>query len=180
MKITWRHICAAALVVLVPSVAAASPGQTIAQFASWAKGNAALHDLQKKMGEMSGLPYYSATFRAGSISGTFLANIGEGSKVVDESVAVADTGQSYDILKHPDTASLMVSTVYGADVVGDLKSAAKVGSWTLFQQTSATALFRGKLYGYELAFAFVKLIPLTAVDGEAKNLAACVKTECGD
>jgi hypothetical protein len=180
MKNTWRRICAASLLALVPAIAVASPGQTVAQFASWAKANPALHDLQKKMSEMSAMPYYSATFKAGSVAGTFLANVGGDSKIVDESVAVAGSSQSYDILKHLDTASAMLATVYGANVDGDFKSSSKVGSWTLFHETSPTALYRGKLYGYELAFAFVKLIPLWMVDSEAKNLAMCVKMECGD
>ena len=95
-------------------------------------------------------------------------------------MAVANAGDSYDILKHLDTAGSMLSTVYGANVAGDFKSATKVGSWTLYQQTQPTALYRGKLYGYEPAYAFVKLIPLSKVDNEAKTLASCVKTECGD
>jgi hypothetical protein len=179
MKTSWRQICAASLLALVPAIAAASPGQTAAQFTTWAKANSALHDLQKKMSEMSGEPYYSATFKAGSVSGNFLANIGE-SKVVDESVAVANGGDSYNINKHLDTAAALLSAVYGADVAGDFKSATKVGAWTLYQQTQQTALYRGKLFGYEPAYAFVKVIPLSMVDNEAKTLASCVKTECGD
>jgi hypothetical protein len=180
MKNTWRLICAASLIALVPAIAIASPGQTATQFESWAKANPALHGMQKKMSEMSALPYYSATFQAASVAGTFLANVGEGSKIVDESVAVANSSQSYDILKHPDTASALLAAVYGANVTSDFKSATKVGTWKLYQQTQQTALYRGKLYGYEAAYAFVKLIPLSMVDTEAKNLATCVKEECGD
>ena len=179
MKNTWRQICAASLLALVPAIAVASPGQTLAQFTSWAKANPALQGLQKKMSEMSGEPYYSATFKAGSVTGNFLANIGE-SKVVDESVAVANASDSYDILKHFDTAAALLAAVYGANVAGDFKGATKVGSWTLYKQTQQTALYRGKLFGYEPAYAFVKLIPLSMVDNEAKTLASCAKTECGD
>ena len=135
---------------------------------------------QKKMSEMSAMPYYSATFQAGTVAGTFLANVGGDSKIVDESVAVANAGESYNILKHLDTASAILAAVYGANVAGDFKGATKVGAWTLYQQTQPTALYRGKLYGYEPAFAFVKLIPLWMVDSEAKNLAMCAKMECGD
>jgi hypothetical protein len=177
---SWRQICAASLLALLPSVAVASPGQTVAQFTSWVKANPALQGLQKKMSDMSGAPYYSATFKAGTVAGNFLANISDGGKVLDESVAVANASETYDILKHFDTAAAMLSTVYGADVAGDFKSATKVGAWTLYQQTQQTALYRGKLYGYEPAFVFVKLIPLSMVDNEAKTLASCVKTECGD
>jgi hypothetical protein len=180
MKNTWRQICAAALLALVPAMAAASPGQTVAQFTGWAKANSALHDLQKKTGEMSGQPYYTATFQVGSVTGNFMANIGGDLKVLDESVAVANSSQSYDILKHLDTASALLSAVYGANVAGDFKGAAKVGSWTLHGQSQQTALYRGKLFGYEPAFAFVKVIALSMVDDEAKTLASCVNTECGD
>ena len=126
--------------------------------------------MQKKMSEMSALPYYSATFQAGSVAGTFLANVGGDSKIVDESVALANSSESYNILKHLDTASAMLAAVYGSRVAGDFKSATKVGSWTLYQETHPTALYRGKLYGYGTAFAWVKLIPLWMVDSEAKNL----------
>ena len=180
MKNTWRLVCAASLLALVPAIALASPGQTVAQFTSWAKANPALHGLQKKTNEMSALPYYSATFQGGSISGSFLANVGEGSKITDESVALANSSDSYDILKHLDVAASMLSAVYGADVASDFKNATKVGSWTLYQQTHPTALYRGKLYGYEPAFGFVKLILPSKVDAEAKDLATCAKQECGD
>jgi hypothetical protein len=180
LKNTWRQICAASLLAFVPAIATASPGQTMAQFAIWAKANPNLHGMKKKMSEMSAMPYYSATFQAGSVAGTFLANVGGDSKIVDESVAVANSSQSYDILKHLDTASAMLAAVYGANVAGDFNRATKIGTWTLYQQTQPTALYRGKLYGYEPAFAFVKLIPLWMVDSEAKNLATCVKMECGD
>jgi hypothetical protein len=170
----------ALLLALAPAVAAAMPGQTMPQLAAWAKANPALHGLQKKTGDMSGLPYYTATFHAGSFAGTFMSNVGEDQKILDESVAVQTSNDSYDILKHTDAAGLMLATVYGADLAGDFKNAKTVGTWTLFGETSPTSLYRGKLYGYELAHAFVKLIPLAMVDNEAKILAGCVKQECGD
>ena len=68
MKNTWHQVCAASLLALVPAFAAASPGQTVTQFTTWAKANPALHGLQKKMNEMSAMPYYSATFLGGSHS----------------------------------------------------------------------------------------------------------------
>ena len=180
MKISFRSLCAAALLASIPVVAAAMPGQTVAQFMTWAKANPALHGLQKKMNEMSAMDYYSATFQAGSVKGNFLANVGENSKISDESVAVDTGSQNYDILKHPEVPPALLAAVYGSDVVADFKGATKVGSWTLKNATSPTALYRGKLYGYELAFSFVKLIPVSTVDAEAKNLAACVTQECGD
>jgi hypothetical protein len=180
MKKTWRQICATVLLALVPAAAIALPGQTETQFESWAKAGPSLHNMQKKISEMSALPYYSATFKAGPISGTFLANVGEGSKIVDESVALANASESYDILKHFDTAWDLLAAVYGTAIAGDFRTAKKVGSWTLYQEKQPTALYRGTLYGYEAAFAFVKLIPLSMVDKEAKLLATCAKEECGD
>ena len=41
-------------------------------------------------------------------------------------------------------------------------------------------LYRGKLYGYELAFPVVKLIPVAAVTPKAKHMPACVCNACGD
>jgi hypothetical protein len=169
----------ALLLALIPALATAMPGQSVAQFTAWANASPALHGLTKKTGDMSGLPYYVATFHAGATAGNFLANFDESGKVQDESVAV-DTGQKYDILKHLDEASAMLTTVYGAAAAADFKAAAKVGSWTLYQQPQATALYRGKLWGYELAFGWVKMMPVGGVAGEAKNLAACVTRECGD
>jgi hypothetical protein len=174
-----RAVGLAFSLALAPALAIAMPGQTVAQFTAWANGNSALHGLAKKTGEMSGLPYYTASFHAGSTAGTFLANVGEHDAIIDESVAVTTT-QAYDILKHRDTASTMLTAVYGPGVSDDFAAAAKVGSWTLKDQTQQTALYRGKLYGYEVAFAWVKLIPVAGVAGEAKNLAACVTQECGD
>lgn len=167
------------LLAFFPALACAMLGQTASGFVAWANGNPALHGLAKKTGDMSGLPYYTATFRAGAIDGTFLANVGESGRIDDESVALV-TGQSYDILKHLDTASSLLTAVYGAAVATDFKTATKVGSWTLRLEPQATALYGGKLYGYELAFHFVKLIPVAKVAGEAKYLASCVTRECGD
>lgn len=180
MKNTRRLICATLLMSLAPAIAMATPGQTEAQFLTWAKASPGLHDMQKKVNEMSALPNYSATIKAGSVAGTFLATVGEHAKIVDESVAVANGGDSYDILKHPDTSWALLSAVYGTAIAGDFQTAAKVGAWTLFQQTQKTTLYRGKLFGYEAAYAWVKLIPLSQVDAEAKLLATCAKEECGD
>jgi hypothetical protein len=173
-------IVALILLCVSPAVASAMPGQTNAQFSAWAKANPALHGLTKKMGEMSGMPYYSATFAAGSAKGTFMANVDGNSKVSDESVAFDAPAGVYDILKHPETAKLMLTAVYGAGIATDLTTASKEGTWTMHDDTQATTLYRGKLFGYELAHTFVKLIPVAAVAAEAKLLATCAKTECGD
>jgi hypothetical protein len=175
-----RAAAAAAFLVLLPGVAAAWPGQTITQFTRWAEGNSAFIGLTKKMGEMSGAPYYTATFVAGNVHGNFMANANSDSQIVDESVAVAGAGDTYDILKHPETSLLLLTTVYGTTAASDFRSATKVGSWTLHGQSQPTALYRGSAFGYELAYAFVKLIPLSMVAQEAKTLASCVDTECGD
>jgi hypothetical protein len=129
---------------------------------------------------MSGLPYFSATFHADGTAGNFLANVDGDGKIAVESVAVDTRSDAYDVLKHLDTAASMLRTVYGATVAGDFKTAQRVGTWTLYGQTQQTALYRGKLYGYEAAFAFVKVLPLARVAAEAKQLAACVDRECGD
>lgn len=162
-----------------PVAAFALPGQSLTQFTAWAHANPALHGLTKKISEMSALPYFAATFRAGSHDGNFLANVGEGNTIENESVAVSGP-QQYDILLHPDVASALLAVVYGPSIAADFRAATKVGSWKLHEQTQATSLFRGTHYGYEAAYSFVELVRLTDVDGEAKRLATCVKQECGD
>lgn len=173
-------LVAAMLLALMPAFALATPGQSVAQFTAWAKANPALRHLAKKKSEMSGLPYYTAAFQAGKIAGTFLANVDEGGKISDESVAVSNAPESYDILKHREVAAVMVATVYGSSVSGDFSVALKLGSWRLKAQTQQTELYRGKLFGYEVAYQFVQLLPLAQVAGEAKRLQSCVNTECGD
>jgi hypothetical protein len=74
----------------------------------------------------------------------------------------------------------MLSTVYGRSVAADFKAARKVGSWVLFGEHLSTVLYRGKLYGYETAFTFVKLIPASNVDNEAQILKGCTTHDCGD
>jgi len=167
--------------VLVQARALAIPGTSIGQFQAWVKANPALHGLSKQQtNQMTGQPYYTATFHAGSTAGNFLANIGDNNAISDESVAVDTSSESYDILKHVDVAFAMLNAVYGSAVAGDFKSANQVGRWTLQGQTHATALYRGSLYGYEAIALSVQLIPLSKVDAERKRLADCAKTDCGD
>jgi len=175
-------VSAAALaIVLVQRPALSLPGQTIAQFQAWAKVNPALHGLSKQqMNQMTAQPYFTATFHAGSTPGNFLANVGDDNKVSDESVAVDTSSETYDILKHLDTAMALVGAVYGANVANDFKTATQVGRWTLYGQSQATVLDRGQLYGYEASYHFVQLIPPSRIDAEAKRLAGCAKTDCGD
>lgn len=174
-------IAAALAAALLPAAARAIPGTTIAQFTAWAKANPALHGLSKQLtNQMTAQPYFTATFHAGSVAGTFLANAGDNNVISDESVAVDTQNESYDILKHPDVAFAMVATVYGSGVANDFKSAPKVGVWKLYGQTHATALYRGKLYGYEASLFAVQLIAHSRIDSEAKRLAGCVKTDCND
>lgn len=168
-------------IILLRAPASALPGQTIAQFQAWAKANPALHGLSKQqMNQMTAQPYFTATFQAGSTPGNFLANFGDDNKVTDESVAVNTSSDTYDILKHLDTAAALVGAVYGSNVGNDFKTATQVGRWTLYGQSQATVLYRGKLYGYEAAYHFVQLISPSRIDAEAKRLADCAKTECGD
>lgn len=132
------------------------------------------------MNEMTGQPYFTATFRAGSVAGKFYANFGDDNRVSDESVGVDTTSETYDILKHPGVAQAMIATVYGNAVANDFTSAAQVGRWKLYQQTQSTVLYRGKLYGYEASYLAVKLISPAQVDAEAKLLARCATMDCGD
>ena len=180
-----RSISIVAAAVLVAALAQGSalaiPGATISQFQAWAKANPALHGLSKQQtNQMTGQPYYTAKFHAGSTAGNFLANVGEDNAISDESVAVDTTSETYDILKHTDVAFAMIAAVYGSAVADDYKSANQVGRWTLKQQRGATALYRGKLYGYEAAFFSVQLIPTSKIAAESKRLAQCAKTDCGD
>jgi hypothetical protein len=174
-------IAALTLTLCSPQAAAASPGQTVAQFQSWAKANPALHALSKQqVNQDTGQPFYTATFQAGLTPGTFLANIGSDGKVTDESVEVDTTVEAYDILKHLDTAAAMVEAVYGPDVAKDFKTATRVGQWALKGRTHATALSRGTIYGYETTYHFVQLIPASRIDAEAKRLVSCAAAECDD
>jgi len=132
------------------------------------------------MNQMTAQPYFTATFHAGATPGKFLANAGDDDKVTDESVAVDTPSETYDILAHMDTAAALVDAVYGSNVADDFKTATQVGRWALFGQSQATALYRGKLYGYEATFHYVQLIPSSRIDAEAKRLASCAKTDCGD
>jgi hypothetical protein len=179
-----RRIAVAAAVLavaLVRAPALSNPGQMIAQFQAWAKANPALHGVSKQqMNQMTALPYFTATFHAGSTAGTFLASVGADNTVSDESVAVDTASQTYDILKHLDVAAALVEAVYGSTVANDFKTAAQVGRWTLAGQSQATTLYRGKFYGYEATYHFVELIPSSHVDAEAKRLAGCAKSDCGD
>ena len=181
LRFTSILAVAALAIVFVRAPALSLPGQSIAQFQAWAKANPALHGLSKQqMNEMTAQPYFSATFHAGSTPGNFLANFGDDNKATDESVAVDTPSDTYDILKHPDTAIALVNAVYGSSVANDFKTATKVGQWALYGQSHLTALYRGKFYGYEAAYHFVQLIPPSRIDAEAKRLAGCAKTECGD
>lgn len=181
MRVSSIPIAALAVVLCLSQAALASPGQTVAEFQSWAKANPALHGLSKQqLNQDTGQPYYSATFQAGATPGTFLANIGADGKVADESVGVDTPNEAYDILKHVDTAAALVDAVYGPGLANDFKTATHVGQWSLKGRTHATALVRGKIYGYEIAFHFVQLIPLSRIDAEAKRLASCAATECDD
>lgn len=179
--IATRSLAAAAALVLasVAVSARAIPGQTVVVFEAWAKDNPVLHHLEKKKSEMSGLPYYTATFHEGAANGNFLANIGENGIVTDEAVAI-DTTQTFDILKHRPVALAMLHAVYGQKTAEDFQTADDVGTWTLKNQTNATSLYRGQKFGYELTMLSVKVIPAAQVDAEAKMLAQCVKEECGD
>jgi hypothetical protein len=179
----FASIPVAALIVALFSTlpALAIPGQSIAQFQSWAKANPALHGLSKQlMNQDTALPYFTATFQAGSTPGTFLANADGNGKITDESVGVDTPDEAYDILKHFDTAAALVDAVYGSDVANDFKTATPVGKWALKGRTHATGLSRGKIYGYETTFHSVQLIPTSRIDAEAKRLASCAKTECDD
>ena len=180
VKIIFRVGSAAMLAALLPAIASAMAGQTVAQFTAWAKANPALHGLTKETNQMDGTPYYKATFTAGSAGSHFTANIGANSTVIDETLALDTLNESYDISKHVHTASLMLSTVYGRSVAADFNAAPKVGSWVLFGEHLSTVLYRGKLYGYEAAFTFVKLIPTSNVDNEAQILKGCTTHDCGD
>jgi hypothetical protein len=180
IPILTRASSFAMLIVLLPGIACAMPSQTVSQFVAWAKANPALHGLVKDTNQMDATPYYKATFTAGGTAGNFTADIGEKSTVIDETVAVDTLNESYDILKHRDTASLMLSTVYGSNVAADFKDAASVGSWVLFGEHLSTALYRGKLYGYEASFASVKVIPVSNVDQEARTIKDCTTHPCGD
>lgn len=171
---------AALLFAAVALPAAALPGQTLAQFNTWAKGNSALHGFKVQMSQDTALNQGLATFAAGSIQGDFTADFDQKNVVVHEMLSFHDERSNYDILKHPDDAQAMVKTVYGSAVAADLATAAKVGSWTLFMAHSPTTLYRGKLYGYELGVGAILLFPLSAVNAEAKRLPACVKDECND
>jgi hypothetical protein len=175
-----RTFLAALLLAATPTLAGATPGQSVAQFQAWAKANPALHSLSKKTDEMSGAPYFSATFHAGSTAGNFMASIDDGGNVASESVAVDGTPGNYDILKHLDLANQLLQTVYGGNVGGDFAQAKVVGRWTEFGENGPTVLYRGSLYGYEAAHSFVKLIQLAAIAAEAKQLQLCSKQECGD
>lgn len=179
-RTTAGTLCAALALLLVPATAAALPGQSTAQFQAWANGNAALTGLKKSKDEMSGLPLFQAHFTAGSINGNFLATLGDGGNVTSESLGYDGAPDNYDILKHADVAVSMIQTVYGRSVAADMKGAVQVGRWTEKDETSPTALYRGSLYGYELAHAFVKLIPTSSVGKEAAMLKTCATQACGD
>ena len=177
----FASIAAAAALVasLVQGPALAIPGTTISQFQVWAKANPALHRLSKQqMNQDTGQLYYTASFHARSTAGVFQADVGSDNRISDESVAVDTTNEAYDILKHRDVASAMIATVYGSNVGDDFKSATQVGQWSLYGQTHVTALYRGKLYGYEATLFSVQLMPTSKIDAESKRLAGCVKTDC--
>ena len=182
MKIptTARPFFAALALLMTSAPAYALPGQTTAQLVAWAKANPALHGLTKKIEEMSGNPFYSATFESGSNQGFFNATLDEHGNVTNESLGIGNGPDNYDILKHPATAAALVKTVYGDAVAADMRSATLVGRWTMLGETSATALYRGTLYGYEQAHAFVKILPLGSIGAEAQQLKTCAKQECGD
>lgn len=178
------HLWIAAVAVAaayVPASAPAMPGQTAGDFQSWAKGNAALHGLTRKMNEMTADFYYSASFRTpDGLKGAFESTVGGSNKIAFESVAIETQDERYDILQHPQTAAALVRTVYGSDVASDFQSAAKVGSWKLYQDTMRTALYKGTRFGYEVAHEFVQVWPLDQVAVQAKTLASCATRECGD
>ena len=181
-----RHITslvagATLAVALAQGSALAIPGGSVTQFQAWAKSNPALHELSKQQtNQDTGQPYYSANFQVGSTPGKFLANVGDGNRISSESVAVATDDESFDILKHTDVELAMIAAVYGPAVQDDFKSATLVGRWQLKGQTHATALDRGKLYGYEATLFSVQLIPASRITSESKRLAGCVKTDCNE
>ena len=168
----------AAAIAALPAVALALPGQSVADFKTWAHANAGLGPLKQQIAEMSGQPFYTAHVKGGPKDATFTANLSAG-KILDETIGV-DLTVANDMSKDPKLVATLLKAVYGPAVAADARGAALVGRWTLLNDDRATALYRGKRYGYEVAHAFVKVIPAAAVSDEAKYLARCAKTECGD
>lgn len=180
VKMTLRIAAAALLAVLTPSLAVALPGQSVAAFTPWAKSNTALHGLARMTNQMTGSPYYHATFHAGGLAGAFTADVDDRERISDEIVGLETSNESYDILKHLDTAAQLLAAVYGLTVPADFTGSSKVGTWTMYGERSATAIYRGKIYAYELRQSYVKLIPLASIDAEVKSVEGCVHQECGD
>lgn len=177
---TLGSLAAILLTALVPAAALALPGQSLTQMLAWAKANPALHGVKEQMNQMTAMPLVTASFDARGMKGTFSADADDADKITGESIAIDSASDSYDILKHPADAAALVETVYGSSVARDFESAAKVGSWTLYGQTHQTTILRGKLYGYESSFHFVRLLPLSGLGAAVKEVQACVKQECGD
>lgn len=175
-----RHLCfTAAAALLLPTTAMAMPGQTVPAFHTWASHNPALRNMAQHTSEMSGQPYFSADFHIGDQSGTFSASVG-GGHIVSESIGIDTGSDDYDMTKHHTMLESLLRTVYGKSIVDDFNAAKPMGRWTLHNDNVSTALFSGKLFTYEVAHSFVRILKASEAHAEAKRLAECVKMECGD